>query len=492
MDLHSYIQTQKKLVAIQKGFPLALAKLWVPHCHRFDGLGEKSTRPVGCRQPMTKKAPGLYHCSTCNITEKRTSQKEAMIFTPERTATAIFGGNRSGKTQAGAMLTVAVAAGRGEWWVRQWLKLNNLPDSTVPNVRPSTVIASALSYGDAIAYIRPKLDLYLPTGTRRIRWNSQDRATAHLPNGGKIYSMSADSGREKYQGQSCELIWLDEEHPYPIFEEAQMRTIDSGISNGVILTMTPLLGFTWPADLFIQNPGNDESIVYHQISGLDNPYISSSKMMRTVNHMSDESKASRIFGHFTNQAGLVYPEFNRNIHIVDDIDISNRDSWDVFLTVDFGVVNPFACLAVAYHAKTDRLIVIDEHFATEKTTVQNGHAINAKFHRIKPFDYVICDPENKDGRMLLARQCNLHNHAAPKHLGVSQTINMVKERLALDAEGKPRLYVHRKCRNLLLEFRKYRWAKTTTGKDKPVKRDDHGLDALRYLVCWLARFQMHL
>ena len=94
--------------------------------------------------------------------------------------------------------------------------------------------------------------------------------------------------------------------------------------------------------------------------------------------------------------------------------------------------------------------------------------------------------------MLLARQCGLNNQGAPKHIGVSATINMVKERLSLDAEGKPSLFVFKKCKNLLLEFRRYRWAKTNSGKDKPVKRDDHGLDALRYLICWLARYQMHL
>ena len=91
MNIHNYIQTQKKLVAIKKGFPLALAKLWEPHCHRFDGLGDKSKRDPGCKKPMIKKAPGLYHCPSCEITEKRTSQKEALVFEKGRTATALFG-----------------------------------------------------------------------------------------------------------------------------------------------------------------------------------------------------------------------------------------------------------------------------------------------------------------------------------------------------------------------------------------------------------------
>ena len=486
--LKSIIEERDNLLKIAKNYPLALARLWVPHCHRWDGLGDKSKREPGCKQPMEMLSPGIYHCEKCNITEKRTCQREA-IANLGTTATALFGGNRSGKSQSGAQLAVAVASGRDAWWVRQWLKINNLPDRVVPNRNPSTVIASALSYGDAIAYIRPKLESYLPKNTRLIRWNAQDRATALLENGGKIYSLSADSGREKYQGQSCELVWLDEEHPEPIFQESLMRTIDSGISNGVFLSMTPLKGFTWPADLFIQNPS--EGFVYHKITGLDNPYISSGKMMKTIGHMSEESKASRLHGDFTNQAGLVYAEFDRNIHVIDHIDISNRDKYDLFLSIDFGCVNPFVCLAIA--SDGENIFVIDEYFQTERTTIHNGKALQVKFHKLKPFDYVIADPESKDARMILAKECNLPNHPAPKSgkYGVSESINLVKQKLSLNAENKPTLFVTKKCKNLLMEFRKYRWAKTNNGKDKPKKESDHGMDALRYMVSWLDRYNSH-
>ncbi len=488
MNLRDVIETRKQLRWLQNNYPLSISRLWVPHCVRWDGLGEKSDRLCGCMKPMKQIGRGYYECSTCNIKEERTSQREA-IANLGTTSTALFGGNRSGKTQAGSMLCVAVAAGRGEWWVREWLRLNDLPDSVVPNENPSTVIASALSYGDAIAYIRPKLKQYLPAGTKYTRWNAQDRGMAILPNGGKIYSMSADSGREKYQGQSCELVWLDEEHPYEIFEEAQMRTIDSGISNGVILTMTPLKGFTWPANLFLQDP--KEGFVAAKISGLDNPYISSKKMMSTIAHMSDESKRSRLFGDFTNQAGLVYPEFDRNVHVIDSIDISDRDRYEVFVSIDFGVVNPFAALLIATDG--ERYYVLDEYFMKEKTTIQNGHAIQAKFHRYKPFNFVICDPESKDARLILNRQCNLSNVPAPKSgkYGLIESINLVKSSLTIQADGKPLLFVAKKCKNLLMEFRKYRWAKTTNGTDRPKKSDDHGMDALRYFCSWYHRYKSH-
>ena len=81
----------------------------------------------------------------------------------------------------------------------------------------------------------------------------------------------------------------------------------------------------------------------------------------------------------------------------------------------------------------------------------------------------------------------METKTAPKHLGVVETINYVKERLALDAEGRPHLIIHDRCKNLLKEFRLYRWS-DGAGKDKPIKKHDHGLDALRYQITFLKRY----
>jgi phage terminase large subunit len=64
---------------------------------------------------------------------------------------------------------------------------------------------------------------------------------------------------------------------------------------------------------------------------------------------------------------------------------------------------------------------------------------------------------------------------------VTAGINRVKERLQAN-----RLLVTANCQTLIDQFRKYRWATPTRteddSKEKPVKTDDHLLDALRYVV----------
>lgn len=60
------------------------------------------------------------------------------------------------------------------------------------------------------------------------------------------------------------------------------------------------------------------------------------------------------------------------------------------------------------------------------------------------------------------------------------------------ATGKPRLYIHSRCKHLIEEMRKYRWRKgkkpasgamnPAAGKPIPLKRDDDTADAMRYLI----------
>jgi phage terminase large subunit-like protein len=479
------LKVRSKLQEVQEAYPLALAQLWTPYCHRWDGKATASDRAIGCGQPMKRLGGKIWTCEKCNITEKRTSQLDAFLDMGAE-ATAIFGGNRAGKTEMAAMYTVATAAGTNEWWVKQWLVNNNLPLDLIQE-QPTTVIASALSYGDALGYVRPKLSKFLPKNTIYKSWNAQNKAKAILPNGGEIISMSADSGRKKYQGISAALCWLDEEHPLDIFEECLLRTID--LKGTILLSMTPLLGLTWPNELFILN-SNNVSFKYHKISGLDNPWVSSVKMRKAVSHLSEEGQASRLYGDFTNQTGLVYPEFDRKLHVIEPFDIPK--SWKRYRAIDFGVVNPFCCLVFVHDESDNTLYCVAEYFQTEKTTVHNGNEIKRRFKKYEPFEYTVCDPESKDGRLILARHCDIPNKSAPKHLGVINTINLVKGKLAPDAEGKPHLYIFNNCKELLKEFRLYSWKKSNNGKDGVKKQYDHGMDSLRYMIAFLYRLNRHI
>ena len=213
-------------------------------------------------------------------------------------------------------------------------------------------------------------------------------------------------------------------------------------------------------------------------------------MRKATDHLTEASQQSRLYGRFTNQTGLIYPELDKKIHIIKPFEVPKE--WPRYLSIDFGVVNPFACLVIVHDSKDNTIYVVDEYFKKNQTTIYNGNEINRRFKdKYGPFEYVVCDPEDKNGRMLLTRHCGLYNKPAPKSLGVVNTINLVKERLKLQADNKPRLLIFDHCKELIKEFRLYSWKKNNQ-KDQPKKENDHGLDALRYLVAFLYKMSLHI
>ena len=477
---------QRELSNIIKSFPLAVSKLWTPYCHRWDGQGSKSERPRGCGKKMTPIGGGVFECEDCEIIETRTSQRGALIEMG-REAHLIGGGNRAGKTQLGAMLSVAVAAGRNEWWVQEWLKINDLPEELIPH-HPSTVWATSISFGDSLEYIRPKLDQYLPIGTKRTRWASQDRAIATLPNGGRIVCMSYEMGRAKFQGSAVSMIWLDEEGREPdVFEECLLRCVDFG--GRVIITATPISGLSWMYDRFVETDLDGFSRC--KISGLDNPYISSVKLRRAVQHMSEASQRTRLMGDFAAQYGLVYDEFDPQLHVVQPFKIPADGT--IYRAIDFGTRNPWCTLWIYHdhhgvHGADDSIYVYREYYRTERTTVENGKEMQRRSVGDPRPTFTVADSASRDGRLVLARELGIPTKPSPKELGLSSMINLVKDRLMIHSDGLPRLFIFSECTNLISEFKKYKWSKNPSD-DKPNKgTPDHALDALRYCIGYMTRY----
>jgi phage terminase large subunit len=61
----------------------------------------------------------------------------------------------------------------------------------------------------------------------------------------------------------------------------------------------------------------------------------------------------------------------------------------------------------------------------------------------------------------------------------------VQEKLAVKANGKPSLFIHPRCTNLIEELQYYRWNEPKVDKpvkEEPMKIHDHAVDALRYFV----------
>lgn len=164
--------------------------------------------------------------------------------------------------------------------------------------------------------------------------------------------------------------------------------------------------------------------------------------------------------------------------------------------VDWGFTNPGVILMGLLDWDT-RLYIVREHYRTQKTIdwwIAEAKKLKEEFN-VEAF---ACDP-SEPAYIEQFKRAGLN--AVKGFNGVAPGIDLVKQRLQKAADGRPRLLFSRNAliaRDLELaeskrptctaeEIESYVW-NTTGGQKKgeePVKEDDHGLDALRYLISYL-------
>ncbi len=196
--------------------------------------------------------------------------------------------------------------------------------------------------------------------------------------------------------------------------------------------------------------------------------------------------------------GLVYSEFDPAIHLKNQFRIPK--TWARYWSIDFGYNNPFVCQWWAEDGD-GRLYLYREIYMTGRIVADHAKQIikcvtraDGTWHEPFP-DFIVCD-HDAEGRATLERELGMATIPAKKT--VTSGIEAVERRFKVRDDGTPGLYIVRDAlveRDHSLrdsgrptsteeEVVGYVWDNTPgkPPKDSPVKEDDHGMDAKRYLV----------
>ena len=318
----------------------------------------------------------------------------------------------------------------------------------------------------------------------------KQRRRLSFKNGSWFDFMTFEQDLDKHGGAALHRVHYDEEVPRNIRQESMMRLIDYG--GDEVFTMTPLHGMSWMFDE-IYEPWErgilqDATVVVVDMD--DNPYLDEKAKQRALAGLSREERAARKSGKFVHFAGLVYGEFDRHQHVVPSAEIP--DNATIIGAIDPGTRH-MAAVVWAFLTPDDDLTVFEELAMKEGTVADVCRAIRfveAK-RKMRPRVYII-DPAARNIMHQTGRsdQMEYVDHGIVTILGqnaVTAGINRIKERLQGQPGEEPRLHVQAHCTSLIEEFRRYRWASPPRrseheAKEVVVKKDDHLLDALRYLV----------
>lgn len=394
----------------------------------------------------------------------------------------VFGGNRSGKTECGAVECVYMARGIHPY-------RENRKDSVGWVVSLSGQVQRDVAQKKILHYLRRDwIEEVVMLSGRKDAPESGIIDFIRVKNifGGVsvIGFKSCDQGREKFQGASLDYVWFDEEPPKDIYLECRMRVMDK--KGDIFATMTPLKGLTFVYEEIYLNKKKDPEIWYEFMEWKDNPYLDSEEVDLMEGCMDERTLQSRRFGRFGASEGLVYPEFDESVHIIEPFEVPKE--WQDNISIDPGLNNPLSAHWYAVDFD-DNVYVIYEHYEAGKDIDYHAQALKDICARLgwkrdaRGRVCALIDSASKQRTLsgvksvaeLFYERGILVNPDVEKDLfaGIAQ----VKSYLRRD-NGLPNIYIFNCCTQLIREIKGYFWG----SGDAPRKADDHALDELRYYL----------
>lgn len=394
----------------------------------------------------------------------------------------VFGGNRTGKTECGAVEVVYLARGNHPY-------KENKKDTIGWVVSLSRQVQRDVAQKKILSYLSPYMieDVVMQSGRKDFPEGGViDYIKVKNVFGGTsiIGFKSCDQGREKFQGASLDYVWFDEEPTEEIYLECRMRVLDK--KGQIFGTMTPLKGLTWVYDEIYLNSKNSKEVWCETMEWADNPFLDPKEVALFEESLSEEDLESRKYGRFFDANGLVYKEFDERVNVIDPFDVPK--DWYDNISIDPGLNNPLSChwYAVDYDGN---VYVIAEHFEKNRDIDYHSTKIKQKCEQLGWFK-----GENGKYSALIDSSAGQHTLNGAKSvaelfdergINVNTKVNkdlfsgisVVKSYLK-NSLGVSKLFIFRNCTNLIREIKSYFWGEG----DNPIKRDDHALDEMRYYL----------
>jgi len=406
------------------------------------------------------------------------NQKLLKMHTSTAKTRLLLGGKRSGKTTWGVVEC-------------SWAALGIHPYLDYPDP-PLKIRVCGVSNEGVRAILLPMFMEWLPRHAIK-KMPTKDDMVMILHNGTFIEFKSYEQDVEKYEGTERHICWMDEEPPRDLYESNFMRTISSGINGKLIITCTPLHGLNWIYDELYDNPRAVPPAVENvHVSIFDNPHLSK-EAIETIKQdpAMQDSLDSVLHGMFIPKSGLIYKSWDQDKHVIPAVTTPDKD-WLLAIGMDLHDRNPHGILFLGLN-KDNVWTVYDEIY--EQCIISElAEKIKAKLGVRWPPRLAIADtslnaPQSITGMSEAQELASKYGiYITEAHKDVQSGILKVTSLLNPGVGKKPALYITENCRNLIREFKHYVWDEYARRKDKynpkeaPRKKDDHLLDALRY-VC---------
>jgi len=437
----------------------------------------------------------------------------------------VFGGNRSGKTEFGAVEASILATGivprslqgkypqeklRGDVLRGLYLRVagvdfvNGVSKTLLPKFRdgdefhgpwiPPRCLAGG-NWEKAYSAATRTLAIVRETNTNGIVRRLRDYA--------HIEFCSYDQEVTRFSGVARHLTWFDETPTEPIWKECQMRHVSTRGRSLVTLTPPDTSGdIAWVFDE-VYEPGlpghpryDPKRVRCYTIWTEHNRYLPQDEVEHVRGHLSPDEQENRLHGAFRHLAGLVYPQFravpdsSATCHVIEPFEIPHN--WPIVMVCDPHPRTPWAICWAAVDPH-DTVYVFDELWGGAETVEEYAKLIRLRegAHSSQPQARII-DPaaeksDNLQTHGFTIRRA-LDQHGIRCKLADNDFTTGRSKLIEMLRGPSPRLQVFRTCVQVIHQLQRHVWSEfssAVTGRDPkqvPQERMKHFPDCLRYLA----------
>lgn len=363
-------------------------------------------------------------------------------------------------------------------------------------------------YGHSFASVLETFRKWTPES--QLRGGSWDKAfrekehILHFANGSLVDFLTLEQDVNKFGGVTRERIHYDEEPKGEKGEEIRwqgaMRLAE--VNGDELFTYSPIHGLGWTHDEFEEKKGPEvlkdvwesEEMIVVRASIRDNPHMSPEGIASALEKIPEAVRASYESGNYTHFKGLVYPDFDAEIHVIDEKEITEE-----FVAGLEGIdgIDPGMQTTAVLFAGFDRdncLTIFDElplsgNTAIPENAAERILAVRNRWNLPECPKYTLIDPAARSRDLASGERVDqAYRRAGIKVLpaqnevepGVFEVMRRMENR---DPEGNPAplIRISSRCKELIREIGRYRMNPKEDGSFDVVKKDDHFVDVMRYL-----------
>lgn len=414
--------------------------------------------------------------------------KQKAFHCATNTVRAVFGGNRSGKSEMGVNEVRMHTTGRYPDWYPEEMRWNQ------PTKGRIIVKDYKKGCGEVV---EPKIRQWFDPETivkmERSMGNLSKVYIQHITGGVSVFDiMTHEQDSLQYEGWNGHWVWFDEPPPRDKYIACLRGLVD--FEGRAWITATPL-SEPWLFDEIMHNPKQD---CWHiAVSIYDNPYLTKKGIAILLGSITPEEEEARIHGKFLHLTGRIYKELDTATHLIDKLPQGSH-LWPTYFALDPADRRPHH----AIWAKVDPLgtVYVFDELVYKGTIEQTSAEIKTRerTYGIIPENVIrILDP-NKGNTPVGSQGIKLVQEFGKHGVYFSVKVNddlalghlAVREKLHIPEGGYAKLLFvkdsTRECVRQLLSYVWDDWSGNKSGskseKETPKDINKDMPDCVRYLI----------